>query len=69
MVIIKQVKVLFSAGAGGWSHNMMKPMIQDEDDERAVIESVESVCIDPLHTNTYYSIFRMILQVRYSVQV
>ncbi len=69
MTIMKKLQPLLSPGSDGWAHNMLKPMIHEEHDERAVIEAVESVCIDPTHKLYYYSIYRMILQVMFDAEL
>jgi squalene cyclase len=58
--IVQALKDLVKSGA--WGYSLVKSLIQDLDDETAVLESIEDTVLQPDQTTLLYPIFRLILQ-------
>jgi len=72
MAIASQLRGLLSAG--GWAYAMLKPFIQDEDDEVAIVEVVENAALGEgiagIDGESHFRrIFRPILQILYDAEL
>lgn len=67
MEILASLKA--SLGEGGWGYNVIKPLIQDQDDELTVVEAAEQAVLSGEHKGDLYGIFRMVLQLLYEAEV
>lgn len=58
---IKSLKTLLSSN--GWGYQLVKAMVQEEEDEIAVITGIEDFVLQAANMNTSYPMFRFILQI------